>query len=123
MSDFSDEFKKRTKSFAILIIELSRSFPKTEEAFIIKKQLLRSAFSVASNYRAVCRARSDSEFYSKLCIVVEEADEVVYWLELVAEMGGEFAEIAVMHDEAEQILKIMNSIKAKLRNEVQSFKE
>lgn len=85
MSEFSDEFKKRTKLFAISIIHLSKAFPKIDEAFIIKKQLLRSAFSVASNYRAVCRARSDAEFYSKLCIVVEEADETVFWLELLIE--------------------------------------
>lgn len=63
MSDFSDDFKKRTKSFAISIIKLSKLFPKNDEAFIIKKQLLRSAFSVAANYRAVCRARSDAEFF------------------------------------------------------------
>lgn len=65
------------------MIELSKTFPKNEEAFIIKKQLLRSSFSVAANYRAVCRARSDAEFFSKLSIVVEESDEVVFWLELL----------------------------------------
>ena len=85
MSEFSDALKNRTKTFAISIIKLSKSFPKTEEAYIIKKQLLRSAFSVASNYRAVCRGRSDAEFFSKLSIVVEEADEVVFWLELLVE--------------------------------------
>jgi four helix bundle protein len=85
MIAFAEEFKNRTKKFAIATIELSKSFPKSEEAFIIKKQLLRSAFSVASNYRAVCRARSDAEFFSKLSIVVEEADECVFWLELLTE--------------------------------------
>jgi len=85
MSEFSDQFKKRTKNFAIAIIKLSKSFPKSDEAFIIKKQLLRSAFSVAANYRAACRGRSDAEFFSKLSVVVEEADEVVFWLELLIE--------------------------------------
>ncbi|MBI4947143.1 MAG: four helix bundle protein [Bacteroidetes bacterium] len=85
MSEFAEILKQRTKSFAISIIKLSKSFPKNDEAFIIKKQLLRSSFSVASNYRAVFRSRSDAEFFSKLCIVVEEADEVVFWLELLSE--------------------------------------
>ncbi len=104
MSEFSDEFKKRTKLFAISIINLSKSFPKIEEAFIIKKQLLRAAFSVAANYRAVCRARSDAEFLSKLCIVVEEADEVVFWLELLTESG------LFIGDEINKSLKEANEI-------------
>lgn len=77
MSEFSDLLKKRTKKFAISIIKLTKLFPKSDEAFIIKKQLLRSAFSVAANYRAACRGRSDAEFFSKLSVVVEESDEVV----------------------------------------------
>ncbi|MGQ0826886.1 MAG: four helix bundle protein [Bacteroidota bacterium] len=112
MSEFSDAFKERTKRFAISIIKLSKSFPKTEEAFIIKKQLLRSAFSVASNYRAVCRSRSDAEFFSKLSIVVEEADEVVFWLELLVESE------VLIGDEINQNLKESNellSIMAKSR--------
>ena len=83
--DFADEFKKRTKKFAIDIINLSKTFSRTNESFIISKQLIRSATSVAANYRAVCRARSDAEFYSKLCIVVEEADECVLWIEMIIE--------------------------------------
>ena len=108
MSEFSDEFKRRTKHFAISIIDLSKSFPKIEEAFIIKKQLLRSTFSVASNYRAVCRARSDAEFFSKLCIIVEEADEVVFWLELLIESGVHTGdEINKNLKEANEILSIV----------------
>jgi len=112
MSEFSDALKERTKRFAISIIKLSKSFPKTEEAFIIKKQLLRSAFSVASNYRAVCRSRSDAEFFLKLSIVVEEADEVVFWLELLVESE------VLIGDEINKNLKETNellSIMAKSR--------
>ena len=58
---------------------------KIDTSYIIKKQLISSVTSVAANYRAVCRARSDAEFYSKLCIVVEESDESVFWLELIKE--------------------------------------
>lgn len=77
--------KDRTKKFALLIIKLYRMLPKTGEARIIGDQLLRCGTSVGSNYRAACRGRSDREFYAKLCIVVEEADETVFWLELISE--------------------------------------
>ena len=76
--------KQRTKDFALRIIRLFQALPKTDEARIIGKQLLRSTTSVASNYRAACRARSDAEFFSKISIVVEEADETLFWLELLS---------------------------------------
>ena len=81
----AEELKKRTKQFAIRIIKLYRSLPRSEEARIIGKQLLRSGTSVAANYRAVCRARSKAEFVAKIGIVVEEADEAVLWLELLVD--------------------------------------
>jgi four helix bundle protein len=81
----SDELKARTKRFAIRIVKLFRSLPHTDEARIIGKQVLRSGTSVAANYRAVCRARSKAEFVAKMGIVVEEADETVFWLELLVE--------------------------------------
>lgn len=117
MSEFSDEFKRRTKYFAVSIINLSKSFPKIEEAYIIKKQLLRSTFSVASNYRAVCRARSDAEFFSKLCIVVEEADEVVFWLELLIESNVHIG------DEINKILKEANEILSIVAKSRKTMKE
>ena len=82
---FAEEFKKRTKQFALRIIRLHQNLPKTEEARVIGKQLLRSATSVGANYRAACRARSLAEYHSKLSIVVEEADETAFWLELLIE--------------------------------------
>jgi|SRR5680860_802037 len=81
--EFADAFKKRTKKFAVDIIKFCRKSPKTREAGIINNQLIRCSTSVASNYRAACRARSGKEFYAKLCIVVEEADESVFWLEMI----------------------------------------
>ena len=81
----AEELKNRTKQFAIRIVKLFRSLPKTEEARIIGKQVLRSGTSIAANYRAVCRARSKAEFIAKIGIVVEEADETVLWLELMVE--------------------------------------
>ena len=81
----SEELKKRTKEFAIRIVKLFRSLPRTEEAGVIGKQMLRSGTSVAANYRAVCRARSRAEFIAKVGVVVEEADETVLWLELLVD--------------------------------------
>ena len=81
----ADHLKKRTKQFAIRLVRLFKSLPKTEEAKILGRQLLRSGTSVAANYRAVCRARSKAEFIAKVGTVVEEADETVFWLELLIE--------------------------------------
>ena len=85
--DKATELKRRTKSFAIRIVNLFRSLPRSPDAQTLGKQLLRSGTSVAANYRAVCRARSQAEFISKMGIVVEEADETVFWLELLGETG------------------------------------
>jgi four helix bundle protein len=81
----AEELKNRSKQFAIRIVKLFRSLPRTEEARIIGKQMLRSGTSVAANYRAVCCARSKAEFIAKIGVVVEEADETVLWLELLVD--------------------------------------
>ena len=86
-NEFIEQFKKRTKVFALNSIKLFQSLPKSEEAHVLGKQFLRSATSTAANYRAVCRARSKAEFYSKLSITVVEADESCLWLELFIESG------------------------------------
>ncbi|MBI3855342.1 MAG: four helix bundle protein [Planctomycetes bacterium] len=77
------ELRVRTKEFAIKVIRFVRSLPKTEEGRVIGRQLLRSATSVGANYRAVCLARSKAEFVAKIGVVLEEADECIYWLELL----------------------------------------
>jgi four helix bundle protein len=82
-----EELRQRTKQFAIRIVKLFRALPKTEEARVLGKQVLRSGTSVAANYRAVCRARSRADFISKLSVVTEETDETVFWLELLVETG------------------------------------
>jgi four helix bundle protein len=80
-----EALRERTKQFAISIIKLFRVLPRTEEARVIGRQVLRSSTSVAANYRAVCRARSKAEFVAKMGVVVEEADETVFWLELLVD--------------------------------------
>ena len=85
--DRAKALQDRTKEFAIRVVRMFRSLPKTDEARILGKQVLRSATSVAANYRAACRSRSKAEFTAKMGVVVEETDETVFWLELLVETG------------------------------------
>ena len=85
MKQNSDAVKLRTEDFALRVLRLYRSLPRTEEARILGKQLLRSSSSIGANYRAACRGRSRAEFVAKLGIVLEEVDETVFWLELFQE--------------------------------------
>ena len=80
-----EDLKRRTKQFALRVIRLVEALPRTRTAQVIGNQLLRSATSVAANYRAACRARSQADFVHKLGIVEEEADESLFWLEMVVE--------------------------------------
>jgi len=105
---YRDELKKRTKEFALRIVKLYQSLPKTTEAQLIGKQLFRSGTSIGSNYRAACRARSNAEYYSKISIVIEEADETMFWMELLWESNIVKQELLQnLYNENEEILKIM----------------
>ena len=79
------EFKQRTKTLALRVIKLVSSLPKNTVSEVIGKQLIRSGTSVGANYRAACRARSTADLIAKLRIVEEEADECLYWMELIVE--------------------------------------
>ena len=79
------EFKHRTKALALRVIKLVSSLPKNTVSEVIGKQLIRSGTSVGANYRAACRARSTADLIAKLRIVEEEADECLYWMELIVE--------------------------------------
>jgi four helix bundle protein len=99
--------KDRTKRFALQVIRLCRALPRTQESSIITRQLLRSATSVGANYRAVCRARSTADFVSKLGIVLEEADETLFWIELLVESGAAHPEkITTVRREANELVSI-----------------
>ena len=82
-----EELRSRTKRFALRVIRLFQHLPRTTEAQVLGKQLLRSGTSIGANYRAAGRARSKAEFVSKMGIVVEEADEAVFWIECLIESG------------------------------------
>lgn len=81
------DLKASTKAFALRVMRLADSMPRGRTADHLAGQLLRSGTSVGANYRAACRARSTAEFCSKLGIVEEEADESVFWMELLIEGG------------------------------------
>ena len=85
--DKAKALQDRTKQFAIRIIRMHQALPKASEAQILGKQVVRSGTSVAANYRAACRSRSRPEFLAKMGLVVEEADETVFWLELLVDAG------------------------------------
>ena len=111
--------KKRTKEFAKNIIKLCRRLPDNREGRLIGNQIFRSGTSVAANYRAACRARSKAEFISKLSIAEEEADETLFWLELIKEM--EILDNTLldspMKENDEIIAIIVTSIKTSRKNE------
>ncbi|MEL7118965.1 MAG: four helix bundle protein [Bacteroidota bacterium] len=112
----NESYRERTKAFTLKIIEFYVSLPKGSIKYILGKQLLRSASSSAANYRAACLARSVKERYSKMCIVVEEADETQFWLELFLESEITFQNnLESLLKEAEEIAKIMTSYRFKLK--------
>ena len=103
----SEAMKRRTKQLALVVIRLCRTLPQSPEARIINRQRLRSATSVAANYRAVSRARSTADFASKPGLVLEEADETLFWLELLVDAGvARREQINVPLDEANQLVSI-----------------
>ncbi len=87
MSAAPEELRDRTKAFAIRIVKLYRLLPRTADSQVVGKQLLRCGTSVAANYRAACRGRSRAEWIAKIGLVVEEADETVFWLEMLSDCG------------------------------------
>ncbi len=107
------DLKKRTKEFALRIIKLVESLPKGRTTDVLGKQLLRSGTSVGANYRSACRARSTADFISKMGVVEEEADESLFWMELLIESGiVKIEKLESLMKEADELLAItVTSIK------------
>lgn len=104
------ELQERTKKFALRVIRAFARLKKDEAARIVGRQFLRSGTSVAANYRAACRARSAADFISKISIVTEEADETLFWLELVVE--SELVDLKTVQPlmvECTELLKIFSA--------------
>jgi len=111
------ELKDRTKKFALTIIKLCNEIPSSKSGDVISNQIIRSGTSVGANYRAAIRSRSKAEFISKLNIVQEEADETLYWLELLMEtkLIDEKNLTAIMK-EANELVSIFTSSLKTLKN-------
>jgi len=107
------QFKVRTKQLALRVIRLVEALPNNRTANVIGNELLRSATSVGANYRAACRAKSTADLIAKLSIVEEEADETIYWLELLIESSLMSSEKLkdLMHEASEILAMTVASIK------------
>jgi len=103
----SSELRDRTKQFALRVIRMVRALPKTTEARAVGGQIVRSGTAVGANYRTACRARSKKEFAARMGIVLEEADETAYWLELITESNMLTAkQVQPLLDEANELIAI-----------------
>src|SRR5512135_3322931 len=106
----SDELRLRTKKYAADIVQFVDRLPKGMSFEVMGKQLSRSATSTAANYRAACRARSKPDFVNKLGIVEEEADETVFWLEMILESKRiPEPDVRPLMNEGREILAIFSS--------------
>ena len=115
---FIEKMKKRTKSFAVDVIRFCDSLKVNKASSVITFQLVKSATSTGANYRAACKARSKNEFFSKICIVVEEADESEYWLEVIKEasLSNEKVILERLLTEVNEIVRIMSKAKKSTYN-------
>jgi four helix bundle protein len=105
-----DDLKKRTKQFGLRCIKVVEALPNTRTGDVLGRQLLRSGTSVGANYRAACRARSQADFISKLGIAIEEADESLYWLELVVEASIlSESKLKPLMKEADELIAILTA--------------
>ena len=110
---FIKKLKKRTKKFAVDVVIFCNSLKKCKASSVVIYQLVKSSTSTGANYRAACRAISKAEFFSKICIVVEEADESEYWLEIIdeANLSNDREELIRLTKEANEITRIMAKAK------------
>lgn len=103
-----EDLRRRTKLFALKVIQFVESLPHSSKADIFGRQLLRSATSVGANYRSACRAKSKADFIAKLSIVEEEADESLYWFELMVESGLiQPVHVEELKEEANELISII----------------
>ena len=110
---FVEKLKKRTRKFGVDVILFCDSLKQKKASSVVTYQLVKSATSTGANYRAACRGRSQAEFFSKICIVVEEADESCFWLEVIKEsyLSNNLLELERLLQEGIEITKIVTKSK------------
>lgn len=118
-NNYNQIFAKRIKDLSVDIINQLSELAYSEKVSVLRKQIFRSSSSSAANYRAMCRARSTKERYSKICIVVEEADETLFWIEFMQDlkMVSETT-LYKWFNEAEEIVKATSSYKRYLKEKL-----
>jgi four helix bundle protein len=117
MRDEKDDLRKRTKRFALRVIKLYETLPRSGSAHVLGHQLLRSGTSVGANFREAHRARSNAEFVAKVGDALKELEETGYWLELLVESGTVTEKkLALLIDETSQLIAILTSIAKKVRS-------
>jgi len=113
---FNQRMRTRTKAFAVSVYFILQGIRLNDLNRVVVRQLMKSASSVAANYSSATRGRSEAEYYSKLCIVVEECDETIFWLDFLVEVGVMTCnQVKDLQSEAEELLKIFSTIKKKLK--------
>ena len=111
------DLSQRTKSYALRIIRLYVSLPKTTEAQVLGKQVLRSGTSIGAHYREANRAKSDADFINKIQTALQELDETEYWLELIMEAGlFDQTKVEPLRAETKELNAIFTTIVKKVRN-------
>jgi len=117
---FNEQLRERTMNLAAEVRDLLKSKIISSIDRPILQQIIRSSSSVAANYRSTTRGRSDAEFYSKLCIVVEECDETKFWLDYLVRLRVlNESETEVLRDEAEQLVRLFASIKRTMKEKIE----
>ena len=113
----SRDLRARTKEFALRIIRLYTALPKTTEAQVLGKQLLRSGTSVGAHYRESCRAKSNADFISKIEGALQELEETIYWMELLVEANIMKQELLKdLQQEAEELIAMFVTMVKNIKN-------
>ena len=116
VNQFNQEMRSRSRLFAINIYKMLSKLRLNDLSRIPVKQLMKSSTSVAANFSSATRGRSDAEFYSKICIVTEECDECLFWIDFLIETElTTMAEIGALRNETDELLRIFSVIKKKLK--------
>ncbi len=109
--------KSRLKVLLLQVIKRTKNLPKSDEYYIIKRQLIRSTSSSGANYNAVCRAKPKADFIYKLKIVIEELDETYYWMDILNSLDDCGMQFDTLMNETNELLSIMvSSLKTSQKN-------
>jgi four helix bundle protein len=119
--DQAEELRRRTKDFAIRVVNVYRSLPADGVARVIGNQLLRSGTAVGANYRAACRSRSDAEFAARIAVALEEAAESGYWFELLVDTGTiTAAKLTGLRSECDEFVRIFAAARYTTKRRIQN---